>query len=239
MRPTEKHIFLPDDVLTILNPVIPANFFVVNTDTLLMKLGNGIDTWSDLRDMYGNTIVGKNVQTSRNPNDCELLVFCSSEDKWIFRLAGCKLTETECESMISTVYPLLAVIVELDDDTNLPTGRVKINDGATAFGLIPWLAPNTPPSVTLPLMDGTATIGSSILYSREDHVHPSDTSRSAVGHIHDADDITDNVVVGPSTSVDGNIPAFSGTGGDVLVDSGNNIDDLIQQSLLYAIALGG
>lgn len=35
------------------------------------------------------------------------------------------------------------------------------------------------PSVSNPLMDGTASAGSSDLYSRGDHVHPSDTSRAS------------------------------------------------------------
>lgn len=33
------------------------------------------------------------------------------------------------------------------------------------------------PSTTNPVMDGTAAVGVSLLYSRQDHVHPSDTSR--------------------------------------------------------------
>lgn len=33
---------------------------------------------------------------------------------------------------------------------------------------------------SLPLMDGTAAVGTAIAYSREDHVHPTDTSRASV-----------------------------------------------------------
>lgn len=35
-----------------------------------------------------------------------------------------------------------------------------------------------------PLMDGTATVGTSTDYAREDHVHPSDTSKAAASHTH-------------------------------------------------------
>lgn len=38
------------------------------------------------------------------------------------------------------------------------------------------------PSTLLPLMDGTATIGSASTYARADHVHPSDTSRYAASN---------------------------------------------------------
>ena len=36
------------------------------------------------------------------------------------------------------------------------------------------------PATASPLMDGTAAVGSSAKYAREDHVHPTDTSRVAV-----------------------------------------------------------
>lgn len=35
-----------------------------------------------------------------------------------------------------------------------------------------------------PLMDGTATVGTSTDYAREDHIHPTDTSRAASSHTH-------------------------------------------------------
>lgn len=47
------------------------------------------------------------------------------------------------------------------------------------------------PSVTPPLMDGTASPGSSDLYSRGDHVHPTDTSRASVTDLNDlSNDVT-------------------------------------------------
>jgi hypothetical protein len=50
----------------------------------------------------------------------------------------------------------------------------------TAIAAIP--PPPTPPSpaTAAPLMDGTAAVGTSLLYARQDHVHPSDTSRLAL-----------------------------------------------------------
>lgn len=35
------------------------------------------------------------------------------------------------------------------------------------------------PATSAPIMDGTAAVGSSVKYAREDHVHPTDTSRQA------------------------------------------------------------
>jgi hypothetical protein len=40
-------------------------------------------------------------------------------------------------------------------------------------------APGTAP----PIMDGTATVGTSLLFSRQDHIHPTDTSRAAASAI--------------------------------------------------------
>lgn len=39
------------------------------------------------------------------------------------------------------------------------------------------------PATAAPLMDGTAAVGASVKYAREDHVHPTDTSRAAVSDI--------------------------------------------------------
>lgn len=39
------------------------------------------------------------------------------------------------------------------------------------------VAPNNPPGTSLPLMDGIANAGTELEFSREDHIHPSDTSR--------------------------------------------------------------
>lgn len=41
-----------------------------------------------------------------------------------------------------------------------------------------------------PAMDGTRSLGSNDGYARVDHVHPTDTSRAAAQHVHDAGDIT-------------------------------------------------
>jgi hypothetical protein len=46
---------------------------------------------------------------------------------------------------------------------------------AAAFGQIPLA------SITTPLMDGTAAIGSGTTWAKADHIHPSDTSRVPVG----------------------------------------------------------
>lgn len=46
------------------------------------------------------------------------------------------------------------------------------------------------PATAAPLMDGTAAVGTSTKYAREDHVHPTDTSRAAASHVHSASDIT-------------------------------------------------
>jgi hypothetical protein len=49
----------------------------------------------------------------------------------------------------------------------------------------------TGPATVAPLMDGTAAVGTTIKYAREDHKHPSDTSRAAATHTHTSSDITD------------------------------------------------
>jgi hypothetical protein len=48
-----------------------------------------------------------------------------------------------------------------------------------------------PPATVPPLMDGAAAVGTTTKYAREDHVHPSDTSRAPTVHSHIAANVTD------------------------------------------------
>ena len=55
---------------------------------------------------------------------------------------------------------------------------------------------------TAPKMDGTAAVGTSTKYARQDHVHPTDTSRAAANHTHSAyvnQNAFSNVKVGSTT----------------------------------------
>lgn len=65
--------------------------------------------------------------------------------------------------------------VTLSDGTH-PTGTISVYNGSDGDG--------TPGSST-PLMDGTAAVGSATAYSREDHVHPTDTSRASAEDVSD------------------------------------------------------
>lgn len=63
-------------------------------------------------------------------------------------------------------------------DVNLSNGSVagqfSVYNGSDGAGS---------PGSQLPLMDGTASVGSAIAYSREDHVHPSDTSKAGAAAV--------------------------------------------------------
>ncbi len=50
------------------------------------------------------------------------------------------------------------------------------------------------PSAIVPLVDGTAAVGSSTAYARANHVHPTDTSRAATSHTHAGTDIVSGIV---------------------------------------------
>jgi hypothetical protein len=56
------------------------------------------------------------------------------------------------------------------------------NDGSYyARRNLAWaVVPAVSPATVAPLMDGVAAVGLSLLYARQDHVHPTDTSRAAV-----------------------------------------------------------
>lgn len=52
-------------------------------------------------------------------------------------------------------------------------------DGTSTDLYAPAGGSSVDPATAAPSMDGTAAVGSSAKYAREDHVHPSDTSRQA------------------------------------------------------------
>lgn len=76
------------------------------------------------------------------------------------------------------------------------------------------------PATAAPLMDGTAAVGTSIKYAREDHVHPSDTSKvdKEAGKGLSTNDFTtalkdklDGIEAGAQVNVQPNIPYFTCT----------------------------
>ena len=52
-------------------------------------------------------------------------------------------------------------------------------DGTSTDLYAPAGGSSVDPATAAPSMDGTAAVGSSVKYAREDHVHPSDTSKQA------------------------------------------------------------
>lgn len=74
----------------------------------------------------------------------------------------------------------------------------KPTSGIPATDLAPGVIPTVPEAATAnPLMDGTAAVGSSIKYAREDHKHPSDTQKANkwnVSTIATSGDVTQSMV---------------------------------------------
>jgi hypothetical protein len=122
-------------------------------------------------------------------------------------------------------------------------GASKFLDGTGAFNQVAYAnvtgTPTVPaPSSTTPAMDGTATIGVGTTYARNDHVHPSDTSRMAVGaaptahaasHKSGGSDAialdtlavpTDITTLNAATTQHGLLPKLSGTVTQYLTGSG-------------------
>ena len=74
--------------------------------------------------------------------------------------------------MIIDQLPALSLPVDNDDEIPIERGqltyKIKIED--LNIG-------GADPATATPLMDGTAAVGTATKYAREDHVHPSDTSK--------------------------------------------------------------
>jgi hypothetical protein len=123
--------------------------------------------------------------------------------------------------------------------TTLRTGLAPTLNGNTAtylngggsFNQVAYAnvtgTPTVPaPSSTTPVMDGTGTVGVGTTYARNDHVHPSDTSRMAVGAAPTAhapshlDNGTDAIPVA-TTSRTGSLRVLNGTATTFLDGTGN------------------
>ena len=98
------------------------------------------------------------------------------------------------------------------------------------------------PSVTTPLMDGTADNGTEFAYARGDHRHPTDTSRASASDLSalqttvsgkaDQSDLT--ALTGRVSTAEGNISLLSNGKQDKLI-SGTNIATLNNNSLLSGV----
>jgi hypothetical protein len=82
-------------------------------------------------------------------------------------------------------------------------------------------------SATAPGMDGTAAVGTSLRYARQDHVHPSDTTRAPLA----SPTFTGTVTIPAGASISGYAPlaspSFTGTvtsGGDINIASTGYLD---------------
>lgn len=232
MRPQVSHMFFANDSLNTFDPVIPNNIYAVDTDTRVAKLGDGIHTWSELPSATSTIIGSKLIQTNRDPLNHELLEFCSLEDKWVFKLRGCHLTESAIDANHESVYDHLTLIVETDDVTGLPTGRMKVCDGVTELGDIPWIGLNLYDNVPDGFPDGYGIEFNGTQFEPAKFVHYDElqAAETPTGQFHRDDgtfaDISDIFVEGPPTAVDGNIPIFDGTTGKVVADSGTKLADL-------------
>jgi hypothetical protein len=98
------------------------------------------------------------------------------------------------------------------------------------------------PSSTSPAMDGAAAVGTGTTYARSDHVHPSDTSRMAVGAAptaHQASHVTgtDQIPLA-SASTKGFLAQVSGNTTD-FVDGTNNCQNLVTaiQATIWSVRL--
>jgi hypothetical protein len=81
-------------------------------------------------------------------------------------------------------------------DPKAPTPATADNDtsiATTAFVKAQGYGAAVPPATVAPLMDGAAAVGSVAKYAKEDHIHPTDTSRAASTHTHAQGDVTNLV----------------------------------------------
>lgn len=134
IRSTQNLIFDTNANWVTYNPILLPNVIAVSSDTGGMKIGNGQDHWADINFTSGSYI-GPIPVESGTPLTNEI-PRCNGT-QWVYTLQGFSDTETNIATN-TTVYPSFTTIVELDDSTNIPTGRIKFGDGTTGLNNLPW-----------------------------------------------------------------------------------------------------
>lgn len=94
------------------------------------------------------------------------------------------------------IYIFLGIAYSATNIELIPQHPVYYHDG-TAIRV--WIGGAIPaaiqPATTTPVMDGTAAVGTSAKYAREDHVHPSDTSKASASSVPNAASIDNSGLI--------------------------------------------
>lgn len=228
LRPQDDKIVETVSNWTLYNPIVPYGIIAVNSDGSGFKVGDGLNKWADLDYVGDVAIRGKLIQSNRDPYNNELLVYCSSQDKWVYRSQGCIDNETNW-STNGSIFPTMTMLVEIDDSTSRPTGRFKVSDGVTAFPSIPWFGKDfdTTSWPTNYSLEFNGTEFEPVHYVKVDELQ---MSTNPVGAFHRDDGtfalISDTYVTGDTSSTVNNIVVFNDTTGKSIIDSNLNINDL-------------
>lgn len=106
-------------------------------------------------------------------------------------------------------------------------------DGTSTDLYAPSGGSSVEPATAAPIVDGTAAVGSSVKYAREDHVHPTDTSRAAASDLAGKQETLVSgtnikTINGNSILGSGDLTVGGGGGGydliiDVVIDTSGNL----------------
>lgn len=116
--------------------------------------------------------------------------------------------ETGAEVNVNADWDAVSGDAEILNKPNIPIDTSDLTNGA-GFITLSDVPPGASASSTIPLMDGTATIGSDPGFARGDHIHPSDTKK------------VDKV----ENATNGNFASLDSTGN--LIDSGKKASDFL------------
>lgn len=229
-RPTDNTQIDTNANWTLYDPIVNYGIIAVSVDTYQIKIGDGVNNWSDLPFVGSTTISGKNVQTNRLPQNNEILVYQGTPDKWMYHIQGVFDTAENWEAN-NDVFPTFALLIETNNITFEPTSRFKISDGETESHLLPWSGfdidkTSFPTGYSLEF-NGTNFEAASYLpmYQCPESATPTGTKYARDdGTWYDFASI---YVTGESTVTNENIVVYDGTTGFQIKDSGISINDIL------------
>ena len=160
---------------------VPSGLVVYATDTTAVKIGDGstlyanLPVWFLLSDVgtLASQVAELTTQLAAIPSTVNLSLYAPLNSP---EFIGTPQAPTQASSDNSVNLATTAYV-----DRAVAAVALEAGAGVTTAELTGYIttALGTYEATAAPLMDGTAAVGASTLFARQDHVHPTDTSRVA------------------------------------------------------------
>lgn len=229
------------------NPVLGKGEMGVEIDTAKFKFGDGVTPWNQLPYGHSADIPPASPTTAGTMSASDFVKLRDIEEEAqenvieIVKVNGTALTPDANKAVDVEVPTSTSDLTNDGEDGTSPYATeeyvdenggkidvIKVNGAAQTITnkTVDIAVPEA--ATTAPVMDGTAAVGTSTKYAKEDHVHPSDTSKADKATTLAGYGITDAYTKTEVDNLISTVFTFKGTKATVaeLPSSGNKVGDV-------------